>query len=54
MFREMNAANIPSEGYTSGSNDRDDSRLVVRVLVAVLHGVDDERSSRRPIVYTYY
>lgn len=32
-------ANIPSKSYASGSNDGDDARLVVRILVAILHGV---------------
>jgi hypothetical protein len=39
MFGEMVVANIPSKGYTGSSNDRDDARLVVRILVAILHGV---------------
>jgi len=32
--------NIPSEGYTGGSNNGDDARLVVRILIAILHGVE--------------
>jgi hypothetical protein len=35
----MIVANIPSEGYTGGSNNGYDARLVVRILIAILHGV---------------
>lgn len=39
MCEGTSSRNIPSKSYSSGSDDGDNARLVVRILVAILHGV---------------